>query len=48
MIIAQLEEELCRASYILNEGDTAAFIPNKFTGTKPNWTEPYVPITCDF
>ncbi|KAI8540566.1 hypothetical protein RHMOL_Rhmol09G0273000 [Rhododendron molle] len=28
----KLEEELCRASYILNEGDTAAFIPNKFTG----------------
>ncbi|XP_058182509.1 uncharacterized protein LOC131300602 [Rhododendron vialii] len=28
----KLEEALCRASYILNEGDTAAFIPNKFTG----------------
>ncbi|KAF7133268.1 hypothetical protein RHSIM_Rhsim09G0211400 [Rhododendron simsii] len=28
----KLEEELCRASYILNEGDTAAFIPDKFTG----------------
>ncbi|KAH7841723.1 hypothetical protein Vadar_033441 [Vaccinium darrowii] len=28
----KLHEELCRASYMLNEGDTAAFVPNKFSG----------------